>query len=314
MNVGLEKINVYFDGGDSPFSEGRVVIEPLTRGYGQTIGNPLRRILLSSIPGASAIGIKIPGVNHEFMTIPGTTTDVTEFILNLKKVRFACHEDGLHTVVFNGNKLGAIHASDLILPAHVKITNPGQHLLNLNGDQTVEMEIYIRNGKGYLDASMHTEFEEDSGVITVDGMFSPVEKVGYTIEKMRIGQDTSYERLILNITTDGSILPKDAAMLAAKIANSHFSFFQGMSDLADKVEVYQEKQEEEENRILDLPVEHLDLSVRSFNCLKREEFHTVRHIVNLTETELQNIHNLGEKSVREIIDKIKELGLELRNN
>lgn len=314
MNVGLEKIDVYFDGGDSPFTEGRVIIEPLTRGYGQTIGNPLRRILLSSIPGASAIGIKIPGVLHEFMTIPGTTTDVTELILNLKKVRFTCHEDGVHTVTFSGDSLGAVYAKDLVLPSHITITNPEQQLLNLNGEETVTMEIYVRNGRDYLDASMHTEFEEDSGVIAVDGMFSPIEKVGYTIENMRIGQDTSYERLILNITTDGSISPKDAAMLGAKIAHSHFAFFQGMSDLADKVEVHQEKQEEEENRILDLPVEHLDLSVRSFNCLKREGFDTVRHIVSLTETEVQNIHQLGEKSVREIIAKIKELGLELRKN
>ena len=313
MNVGLEKINVYSDGGDSPH-EGRVVIEPLTRGYGHTIGNPLRRILLSSIPGASAIGIKIPGVSHEFMIIPGTTTDVTEFILNLKKVRFSCHVEGLHTVTFAGNKVGSVYAKDLVLPDQVGVTNPDQHLFNLNGDQPVEMQIFVRNGRGYLDASMHTEFEEDGDVITVDGMFSPVTKVGYAVENMRIGQDTSYERLVLDIETDGSITPKDAALLASKIAHSHFSFFENMSELVDKVEIHQEKQEEEENRILDLPISHLDFSVRSSNCLKREGYKVVRDIVNLTEADIGRIHQLGEKSVNEIIAKIKELGLEFRKN
>lgn len=314
MNTGFEKINVHFDGGDKPFESGKVIIEPLERGYGLTLGNTLRRILLSSIPGASVIGLKIPGLNHEFDMIPGAVTDVTELMMNLKKMRFSCEKEGLHTIRFLAEKEGEYFARDLQLPTGVELQTPDVKLLSLAGDREVEIEMYIRNGKGYVPAEKIQDFDNRPDIIVTDGLFSPVKNnVMHEVENVRIGSDPNYERLILSLTTDGSVHPKDAVMLASKIAHSHFAFFENMSDMAEKTEIFQEKQEEEEaNRVLDLPVEHLDLSARSFNCLKRENLKYVRDIVNLTRGQVAAIHQLGTKSVDEIIEKIEELGLDLK--
>lgn len=311
--MGFEKINVYHDGGVQPFEPGKIIIEPLERGFAHTIGNAVRRILLSSMPGASVIGMKVSGIVHEFAMIPGAGIDATELILNLKKMRFAVEGDEIYTVTFKKSEAGFYTANDLELPANVQIENSEQSLIHLTGDREVEIEIYVENGRGYTPSDQIDKFLDQPEVITVDGTYSPIRKAGYEVEKMRIGQDTTYERLILNVTTDGSVSPKDAVMLAAKIATSHFNFFEGMSDVAEKTEIYQEKKEEE-NRILDLPIEHLDLSVRSYNCLKREGFTSVRKILALTESQLYSIHQLGDKSVKEIIAKIIELGLELKKD
>jgi DNA-directed RNA polymerase subunit alpha len=317
VNVGLVKKNVYYDKGNTAFEAGRVMIEPLEKGFGNTLGNALRRTLMRYIPGVSPIGLYIPDVYHEYTVIPGTATDVTELMLSLKKVRFEIenrNDEEVKVLRFKKKEGGFYRASDLELPAGVRIHTPDVILLNVTGEKSVELEIYIKQGRGYVDAKEHKEFQERPDVIKMDGMFNPVIKVGYEVENIRVGQDPTFERLVLTVTTDGSIHPKDAVMLASKINTSLYDFFKEMSDIADKAEIYQEKQEEEENRILNYTIEHLDLSVRSFNCLKREKYNHVRNIVELTERQLYAIHNLGEKSVKEIIAKIEDLGLELRKD
>jgi DNA-directed RNA polymerase subunit alpha len=315
VDLGFEKISVYHDGGESPFEPGKVIIENLEMGFARTIGNSLRRILFRAMPGASVIGLKIPGVSHQFCTIPGTSTDVVELISNLKDTRFKLEKEGVHIIQLVSNKNGVIHAKDLILPKSVETLTPEQELLRVNGTQKVEIDIFVKIGRGYKDSSEHTEFNDIEGVIPVDGVFSPIVKVGYREEPMSIGQNEneSFERLILDITTDGSISAKDSVMVAAKIAEGHFNFFEGMSDIAEKINVYQEKKEEE-NLVLDKTIEQLDLTVRSYNCLNREQYRTVRQIISLSEQELASINQLGEKSVREIIAKVQELGLELRKD
>jgi DNA-directed RNA polymerase subunit alpha len=315
MNVGLEKIQVFSEGVDSPFVPGRVILEPLTRGYGDTIGFSLRRIMLSSMPGAAVVGIKIAGVNHEFSSIPGAATDATELVCNLKRLRFRLEEDRTYTLKFNKNESGMYSAKDLDLPPGVEIQNPEHELINLTGSEAVSLEVYVKMGRGMVDSTLHAEYEDQEGVISVDGMFTPIRNIGYKIEAMRIGQDTSYERLIFDVTTDGSIHPKEAVLLAAKIAKTHYDFFEGISDYADRMEIYiEKKEEEEENRLLDLSIEKLDLSVRSYNGLKRSGLLSVRQIITLKETDVANIQQLGEKSVDEIVKKMIELGFELQKD
>ena len=311
MNVGLEKMNVFFEGGDSPFEPGRISVEPLHRGYGITVGNSIRRILLDSVPGASVIGVKVSGVGHEFRAIPGAATDATELVLNLKEIRFNVEGDKTKVIRFLQTKTGIYTAGDLDLPAGVEVQNPEQEIINLTGEQPVEMDIYVRNGRGYLDASQHIEFEDQTDIIAIDAKFSPIVRAAFSVEQMRIGQDASFERLHLEVVTDGSIHPKDATMLAAKIAQSHFSFFDGMSDIAQKAEVFQERKEVEENLMLEMPIDDLDLSVRSYNCLKRDGFEKVGDIINLTEENLKGIHQLGKKSIEEILQKIEDLKAEI---
>lgn len=313
MNMNFEKVNVYNDGGENPFEAGKVIVEPLERGYGNTIGNAIRRIALSSMMGSSVVGFKITDVVHEFMMIPGSSMDATKLVLNLKEIRFKVEGEDIKKLTFKSNKAGFYTAADLVLPEGVTIQNPEKEFISLTGEKEVEVEVYVMNGRGYTPAEQLDLFEPESGIITVDGTFSPVKKVGYEVEKMRIGQDATYERLTFNIITDGSMTPKDAVVVAAKIAQSIFSFFDGMSDIAEKTEIYKEKVEEE-NRILDLPIEHLELSVRSYNGLKREDRTTVRKIIELRESELYTINQLGAKSVQEIIDKVIELGLEFKKD
>lgn len=313
MNLGFEKLKVYFDASPSSSEQGKVVIEPLERGYARTLGNTLRRIMLSSMPGTSVIGIQVPNVYHEFATIPGSVTDMTELILNLKNLRFKAEGEGLHTIRFSASKEGSYKASSLQLTDGVELKTPDLEILQLTGEQTVEFDIFIKQSRGYVDSSMHIEFDERPDIIKIDGVFSPIRKVGFEEQKMRLGQNPNYERLILQIETDGSITSKDAIALAGKIAQSHFDFFENMSDIAEKTEVYQEKKEEED-RIMDLPIEHLDLSVRAYNCLKRDGYTTVRKIYTLSEPQLYAIHQMGELSVRQVIAKMKELGLELKKD
>lgn len=313
MNLAFEKINIYHDGGEKPFEPGKVIIERLEKGFARTIGNTLRRILLNAMPGASVIGIKIPGINHQFTSIPGTPIDVVELIYNLKEIRFSLEKEKVYVAKFETTKSGIFTAGDLDLPKGVKVMNTEQELIKTNGSQKVEFELYIKMGRGYIEDSEHKDFEGEEGIITVDGVFTPIVSVGYHEEPMRVGDNPNYEKLVLDILTDGSITPKDAVMVAAKIANSHFNFFENMSDIAEKIELYKE-QEEEENRILDLTIQELDLSVRSYNCLEREGYLTVRQIITLSQQELASINQLGERSVKEIVAIVHELGLDLRRD
>lgn len=312
MNIGFEKLEVYYDG-EATSKFGRIIIEPLERGFADTLGNALRRTMLSSMPGASVVATRIDNVVHEFDYIPGATLDMTEFILNLKGVNFKVEDEELYTVVFKKSEEGFYTAGDLTLPTGVEVLNPEAELINLTGEEEVEIEIFVKNGRGYIESEYHKELKELPGSIGVDGVFSPIEKVGYKKEAIRHNGIASYERLVLEVTTNGAVEPKDAVLLAAKILKTHLDFFENVSSFVEKTEIYQEKKEEEQ-RILDLPIEHLELSVRSYNCLKRDNYTSVRKIIGLTESQLAAIHQLGEKSVKEILAKVKELGLEMRKD
>lgn len=314
MNIGLEKKHISYENGDNPFVNAKVIVQPLERGYGITLGVALRRIMLSSMLGSSFVGLKIPGVLHEFTTIPGTATEVTRMILNLKKVRLEIEgdENELKVIRFSKKKKGIYTAADLEVPNGVKILTPEQELINVLGDQPVEIELYAKKSRGFVLGGNHEEFSELPDVIQVDGKFSPVELVGYETENVRVGQNTSFEKLTLTVTTDGSLEGKEAVLIAAKILSTLSGFFEGMSPLVDELDIVKEKQEEEKNRVLDLSIDDLDLSVRSYNCLKRSDRLYVKDIVKLTRIELENINQLGKKSVKEIIKKIKELGLDLQ--
>lgn len=312
MHTELGKVKV-FEGPVTPSQAEQVILEPLTKGYGYTYGSSIRRILMSSMPGASVVGVKIPNVYHEFSVIEGATTDMVELILNLKKIRFELPTDEIQVIQFDATKEGDYTAQSLVLPNGVSIKNPAQPLIQLTGNTPVKMDLYVKMTRGYIDADNHVDFESDPQIIKVDGMFSPIQLVGYQIEEVKNETDGDYERLIMTIKTDGSISAKEAVMLAGKITKSHFDVFAHMSDIVEKEEVYQEKKEEED-RIMDLHIEQLNFSVRAYNCLRRDGHSTVRKIYELSEADLYKTHQMGEKSVLEVIDKMKELGLELRKS
>ena len=312
MNLGFEKIRVYHDtnaGSESP----RFVIEPCEIGFGTTLGNSLRRALLSSMPGAAVIGFKAEGVIHEFMTIPGAATDTVEFVTALKELRFKVVGEELHTIKLTAKKAGIYKASDLVLPEGVTLLTPDIELINALGKNDLDIEIYIRNGRGFVLAKDHTEFEADSGVIKVDGKFTPIKRVSYNVNPFRVGNNINYEQLVLEVHTDGSIEPIHAIGIAAKIAKTHFDFFEDIKDIVEKTEIYQEKKEEE-NFVLNKQIAELELSVRSANGLKIAKIETLGQLVNLSETELGSLKNLGEKSVTEIKEKLVEFNLKLRND
>lgn len=312
MNLEFEKVKVYYDGEKSTSMQGEVVIEPLERGFGATLGNALRRVMLSSMPGASAIGIKMPDIYHEFASIPHASTDMIELILNIKKIRFHSSSDELETVRFEAKKEGVYQAKDLVLPTGVEIKNPEQELIALTGEGTVEFELYVNQGRGYVNSESITDFKDRPDIIEIDGMFSPVRNISFTVEKMRLGQDATYERLIMNVMTDGSVTPKDAVDVARKILIAHLGAFENMSDVAEKMEIFKEKKEEE-NRKMNMTIEELNLSVRSYNCLNGAGYTTVGKIYNeLTETSLRAIRNMGDRSVAEVVQKMKDLGLEMK--
>lgn len=314
MNLEFEKLNVY-DASEDNLEAGKLIIEPLESGFGHTIGNALRRTLYRSMPGASVIGFEIPGIYHEFTNIEGSITDTTQLIFNLKKIKFSVdlENEELIKLSFRKNKKGEYTASDIDLPSQVELKNPDQPLITLTGDKEVEMTLYVRVGKGYKDAQEHTEFKDMPTVIKVDGMFSPIEKVGYRVEKTRLGQDASYERVILDVRTDNTMEPKEVVSIAGMILSKFFSAFKEISHISEKVEMHKEK-EVEEDLTLDQSIDELDLSVRSFNCLKREGRTKVRDIIELSEKQLAAINQLGKTSVEEIKEKMKELGLEFRKD
>lgn len=313
MNLEFEKVKVYYDGEIDSSHKGKVVIEPLERGFARTLGNSLRRVMLSSMPGASAIGIKLPNVFHEFSSIPNAVTDMIELIMNLKEVDFDTKSSEVQVVKFKSSEQGLHTADSLELPEGLGIRNPEKELIKLTGEGYVEFEVYVKRSRGYVDASFHKDFEDRPDVIKIDGMFSPIKRVNFEDEQMRLGHDATYERLVLDIETNGSIEPKEAVDIARKILINHLGAFDEMSDIAEKTETFKEEKEEE-NRIMDMPIETMDLSVRAYNCLRRDGYTTVRKIYTLSETQLYAIHQMGDKSVKEVIAKMKELGFELRKD
>jgi len=293
---------------------GKFIIEPLERGYGITIGNALRRVLLSSLPGAAVTSVKIDGVLHEFSTIPGVVEDVPDIILNLKELALKLHSDEPKVLIIEAEGEKKVTAGDIKADADVDIINPDQPIATLDKDGRLYMEITVQNGKGYVSAEKNKQSNQPIGVIPVDSIFTPVRKVNYIVEDTRIGQITDYDRLTLEIWTNGAVEPDEAVSLAAKILSEHLALFVDMSQYINKMEIIDEKLEEKREHALDMTIEELDLSVRSYNCLKRAGINTVQELVNKTEDEMMKVRNLGRKSLDEVIQKLNALGLSLKES
>lgn len=292
----------------------RFVVEPLERGYGITLGNSLRRVLLSSLPGAAVTSIKIEGVLHEFSTVPGVVEDVTDIILNLKMLALKLYNDESQVIRIEAKGPGEVLAGDIIRGSQVEVLNPELHIATLDNDANLLMEINVERGRGYRASEKNKKEDHIIGIIPVDSIFSPVRKVNYTVTDTRVGQITDYDKLTLEVWTDGSIAPDEAISLSAKILNDHLRLFIGLTEKIGDVEIMVEKEEEERDKILDMSIEELDLSVRSYNCLKRAGINTVGELIMKTEEDMMKVRNLGKKSLEEVDEKLHSLGLMLRKS
>ncbi len=294
---------------------GRFIIEPLERGYGTTLGNSLRRTLLSSLPGAAVSNIKIDGVLHEFSVIPGVKEDVTEIILNLKGLAIKNYSENLEPKLayIDASDEGVILAKDIKVDADLEIMNPDMHIATLNGgtDSKLYIEITITKGRGYVGADKNKKANQAIGIIPVDSIYTPVRRVNFLVENTRVGQITDYDKLSLEVWTNGTITPDDAVSLGAKILNEHLNLFVDLSDNAKNTEIMIEKEENKKEKVLELSIEELDLSVRSYNCLKRAGINTVDDLAAKTEEDMMKVRNLGRKSLEEVLNKMAELGLSL---
>lgn len=293
---------------------GKYIVEPLERGYGITLGNSLRRILLSSLPGTAVTSVQIEGVLHEFSTIPGVVEDTVDIILNLKKLLVRLHSDEPVTVRIDASEKGPVTASDIIHDASVEILNPDLHIATLEDGGNLRMEITLARGRGYVSAERNKRPDHPIGLIPVDSIFSPVLKVNYYVEDTRVGQVTDYDRLVLEVWTDKSIKPDDAVSLAAKIMIEHLKLYTDLTESTDDVEIMVEREEEDINKLLEMVIEELDLSVRSYNCLKRAGINTVDDLIRRTEEDMMKVRNLGKKSLQEVKEKLAALGLSLRDS
>ena len=292
---------------------GKFTVAPLERGYATTLGNSLRRILLSSLPGAAATSIKIDGVQHEFSTVPGVREDVTEIILNIKKIAVRLHSDVPKTVYIEAKGAQEITAGDIKRDDDVEIFNPDLHIATLNEDANLYIEITISKGRGYVSADRNKqEMQPIIGVIPVDSIYTPVSKVNYTVEPISVGQYSNREELTIELWTNGTTKPDEAVSLAAKIMNDLLMLFVDLSDDAKNTEIIVEKEESKKEKVLEMTIEDLDLSVRSYNCLKRAGINTVEDLVNKSEEDMMKVRNLGRKSLEEVINKLDSLGLHLR--
>jgi len=291
-------------------SYGKFVIEPLEHGFGLTLGNALRRVLLSSLQGAAITAVRIDGVLHEFSTLPGVIEDVTELILNLKQVRLKLHGDGPKKGTFEVRGKGEVRAGNLLVDGEVEVLNPDLHVATLNKDGDLRMEVEIDAGRGYVSADQHSQVDRPIGVIPIDSMFSPVLKVNYKVETTRLGQRIDYDRLVVEVWTDGSILPSDAVAVAAKILRDHFTLFIHFEEpIEEEVEEEVDEERQRVRRLLERSVEELELSVRSSNCLRAAEIKNIGDLVQKSEPEMLKYRNFGRKSLKEIQDILSEMGL-----
>jgi len=289
----------------------RFEVQPLERGYGTTLGNALRRVLLSSLPGAAPTSVKIEGVLHEFSTIPGVKEDVTEIILNVKQIIAKVHTDTPKTVYVEASGAGEVLAKDIVTDHEIDIENGDLHIATLSDKARLYMEIVFENGRGYVTSEKNKEkLQNVIGVIPVDSVYSPVSKVNYTVQNCRVGQITDYDKLTIEIFTDGTIAPEDALSLSSKIITEHMNLFTDLSDDIANTDIMVVKEEEKKDKVLETTIEELDLSVRSFNCLKRAGINTVADLVSKSEAEMMRVRNLGRKSLEEVVGKITSLGLE----
>lgn len=311
--IEMEKPNIECTELSADGKYGKFVVGPLERGYGTTIGNSLRRILLSSLPGAACTSIKIEGIQHEFSTVPGVLEDVTEIILNLKKMAIKLHSDEVKTVYIDAKGAQEITAGDIKCDSDVEIFNPELHIATLNSDAKLNAEITISKGRGYVSAERNkAELQPIIGVIPIDSIYTPVTKVNYTVDNVRVGQYTDREELAVEVWTNGTIKPDDAVSLAAKIMNELLLLFVDLSEEAKNTDVIVEKEENKKEKVLEMTIEELDLSVRSYNCLKRAGINTVEDLSNKSEEDMMKVRNLGRKSLEEVINKLYQLGLCLK--
>ena len=309
--IEIEKptINKYID---EDGCYGKFVVEPLERGYGTTLGNALRRILLSSLPGAAVTSVKIDGILHEFSTIPGVKEDVTEIILNLKKLAVRLEGENTKRAIINAVGPKEVTAADIIGDSDIEIFNQDLHIATLEENATLVMEINFARGRGYVPAEQNKTESTPISVIPVDSIYTPVRKVNFTVENTRVGQVTDYDRLVLEIWTDGSITPEEGVSIGAKIMQEHLNLFIQLTDTTDAMEIMVEKEEDQKEKALEMTIEELELSVRSFNCLKRAAINTVEELTQKTEEDMMKVRNLGKKSLDEVKAKLEELGLGLK--
>ena len=296
---------------------GKFVVEPLERGYGITLGNSLRRIMLSSLPGAAVSQVKIEGVLHEFSSIPGVKEDVTEIIMNIKNLSIKnssdTNEPKTAYIEFNGE--GVVRASDIQVDQDIEIMNPDQVIATLSGkDAKLYMELTITKGRGYVSSDKNKTGDLPIGVIAIDSIYTPVERVNITIENTRVGQVTDFDKLTLDVHTDGTLAPDEAVSLAAKVLSEHLSLFIDLSENAKTAEVMIEKEDDEKGKVLEMSIDELELSVRSLNCLKRAGINTVQELANKTSDDMMKVRNLGRKSLEEVLAKLDELGLSLKSD
>lgn len=291
---------------------GKFVVEPLERGFGTTLGNSMRRVLILSLPGVAVTSVQIDGVLHEFSTIEGVKEDVTEIILNLKELCCKLHCDEPKKIVVDAVGPCEVTADDIIADSDVEIINPELHIATLDSDARLHMEIMLEHGRGYVSVEKNKKPDMPIGQIAIDSIFTPITKVNFTVENTRVGQITDYDKLTLEIWTDGTIDPDEAASLAARILTEHLSLFINLTDFVQNGDLLIEKEESKKEKILEMNIEDLDLSVRSYNCLKRAGINTVEELVQKDEEEMMKVRNLGRKSLEEVQQKLSALGLSLR--
>ena len=312
--VEIEKPRIECIDSQDDVSYGKYIVEPLERGYGTTLGNSLRRILLSSLPGTAATSIKIAGVQHEFSTVPGVKEDVTEIVLNVKKIIAKLHCQGTKTVYIDAAGECEVTAGDIKADGEVEILNPEQHICSLGPDASFNMEITLSHGRGYVPSDKNKTPNMPIGTIAVDSIYTPVYKVNYTVENTRVGNMTDYDKLTLEVWTDSTISARDAVSLGAKILSDHLSLFTNLSETVASKPTMAEKAETHRDKVLEMTIEELDLSVRSFNCLKRANINTVEDLISKTEDEMMKVRNMGRKSLEEVQNKLAMMGLSLASD
>jgi DNA-directed RNA polymerase subunit alpha len=295
-------------------SYGKYVVEPLERGYGTTLGNSLRRILLSSLPGTAVTTVKIAGIQHEFSTIPGVKEDVTEIILNIKGIIARLHSQRTKTIYIEASGEGVVTAGDIKPDGEVEILNPELHIATLSADASLSIEMTLGHGRGYVSAERNKLQQPIIGVIPIDSIYTPVQKVNYTVENTRVGNMTDFDKLTLEVWTDKTISARDAVSLGAKILCDHFALFTDLSETISSKSTVVEKAETQRDKVLEMTIEELDLSVRSFNCLKRANINTVEDLISKSEDEMIKVRNLGRKSLEEVVHKLAMMGLSLTSD
>ena len=312
--VEIEKPRIECIDSQEDVSYGKYIVEPLERGYGTTLGNSLRRILLSSLPGTAATSIKIAGVQHEFYTVPGVKEDVTEIVLNVKKIIAKLHCQGTKTVYIDAAGECEVTAGDIKADGEVEILNPEQHICSLGPDASFNMEITLSHGRGYVPSDKNKTPNMPIGTIAVDSIYTPVYKVNYTVENTRVGNMTDYDKLTLEVWTDSTISARDAVSLGAKILSDHLSLFTDLSETVASKPTMAEKAETHRDKVLEMTIEELDLSVRSFNCLKRANINNVEDLISRTGEDMMKVRNMGRKSLEEVQNKLAMMGLSLASD